>query len=166
VKKSKLGFTLIELAIVLSILILIVAITLPRLVSDDRMIIVNELNSLYTAVLEVQHKALVSNTQQVLTIDINKHCYHWLGKSHSLHHSNQFGYLSGVKGPPSNPTMPLQNSCSFYKHQIVFYPDGHIDPGSVYMIGLKSNLMYALCIGISQVSFVRKYYFNRTWKLV
>ncbi|HJM68486.1 MAG TPA: type II secretion system protein [Candidatus Babeliales bacterium] len=166
VKRSNHGFSLIELTIVLCIIVLIVTITLPRLIWNDRMIMLSELNSLYTATLETQHRALVSNTKQVLTINTSNHSYHWLGKSHFLHHAIQFGHLPGAKGPPSSPTVPIHSSCSFQRSQIVCHPDGHIDPGSAYMIGLKSNLMYALCIGVSQVSFVRKYYFNRMWKLV
>ena len=164
--RHKLGFTLIELTIAIAIIVLIVALTLPRMISHDRMAVAHELNSLHTTVISLQHKAMVSNTRQVLTIDPQHHSYSWPGHTHKLHHGVRFGYLPHVKGPPSSPTRPIRSACSLRGNQIVVHSDGHIDPGSVYMIALKSNVMYALCIGVSQVSFVRKYRYTRTWNLV
>jgi prepilin-type N-terminal cleavage/methylation domain-containing protein len=163
-QRNKTGFSLIEVSIVVCIVVIIVSLGLPTLGFYRHMDITNELDTLYLTIAQLQHAALTSNTKQVLNIDVRNNAYHWNGQTHKLRSTVNFGSLPYAKGPPSSPTIPIHNPCTFHKNQIIFYPDGHIESGSVYMIALKSNFMYAICIGVTQVSFIRKYRYNQGWK--
>ena len=74
----------------------------------------------------------------------------------------KFGFLLGAKGPPSSPSTPINSGITFKKvednvYKALFYADGKIQAGTVYLIDKDQQFMMALTCPISQVSCIRKY---------
>lgn len=78
-----------------------------------------------------------------------------------------FGFLENAKGPPAEPKKLIKISVTFPKvedvtknYTVVFWVDGKISPGTIYLRSKKKNYMTAITCPISQVSLIRKYYYN------
>jgi hypothetical protein len=112
----------------------------------------------------LQQAAMMSNAPKTLSFDIKKCCYSYGGTSEPLSNSVEFGTLAGAMGPPSNPTRQIQAPITFENERIVFYPDGIIQPGTVYLISKDKQVMYALSSPVSQFSYMRIYKYDGSWK--
>jgi hypothetical protein len=78
----------------------------------------------------------------------------------------RFGFIPGVSGPPSSPGKPITNPITFKdfgqgKYKVILFVDGKIQPGTVYFVDKNRNFMMALTCPISQVSFIRKYNYDK-----
>ncbi len=160
------GFTLIELMITVALCALVVTLTVVNVSFLNRGIVRSELNRLYSTCNYLRQCALASGKVQVLDIDFNKGCYSFDGKTEKLNTPVLFGVVPDVKGPPSSPQSMIRSSVTFKKNQIVFYPDGIISSGTVYLTDRDRTSFYALSSGIAQVSHLRKYSYNGKWMLL
>ena len=88
-------------------------------------------------------------------------------RNSSLPHTVQFGVLPGIMGPPATPTHAITQPITFVGNKILFYPEGIIQAGAIYLKDTKNRVQYALSSGVSTVSYLRKYqYTGGEWKLL
>lgn len=171
--KTSKSFSVVELVVVMAILTIVLSVSVPRVTNLDRYFMLNELEKMFMTFSYLQQKAIAGNCVQELTFDEtnrtfcyngpnNKACVQILGKGVN------FGFIAGVKGPPSNPTNLITKAITFSpskeKPTVQFYPDGKIRPGTVYLVDKNKTFMGALTCPISGVSYMRKYrFYNKKW---
>ena len=157
------GFSLIELSIVLLLIALLVTLSGTQTSFLDRMVLRNELEQLYTTCSYLQRSAIATNKKQQLTFDIPRNRYRYHQTEHALSTRIRFGTAAGVKGPPGDPKQLINNPISFKNNTITFHPDGVIEPGTVYITDSKQQYTYALSCAVAQVSYLRKYQYTGKW---
>lgn len=160
------GFSLIELSIVILLCTIIMGLGLACGSFIYRALVRQEAEKLALVCRYLQHAAMMSNEPKMLMFDLKQHCYSYDGCSVRLSNQVKFGVLEGVKGPPSKPAHFIESPISFKDGRIIFYPDGIIQSGTVYLIGKNAQIMYALSCPISQVSYVRIYKYDGSWQCV
>lgn len=155
------AFSIIELAATLALIVLLLAIIIPRQNFFTDVLLKNELEHLFTTFSYLQQKAIASNQPQTLLFNEKNNSYSWpLGARvavHTLSPQVQFGYVKNTKGPPSSPKKQIIKSITFKENSVIFSPDGKITPGTVYLVDNKKKFFKALTCPIAQVSFIRKY---------
>jgi len=165
-KKLAQGFSLIELLIVLAIVAIIMGLAMTNLSFFDRILLRAELNKLQTTCLYAQRYAMTTNKKQILTIDKTNKSYRFNGRIEKLAPSIDFGFIAGTQGPPSSPHHAISSPITFKNETIVFEPNGIIQPGTIYLVDAKKQSMCALSSAVSQVSFLRKYRYDRKWDII
>ena len=115
-----------------------------------------------------QQKALMTNVAQVITLDAtgSVHGYTLGAVREQLPRSIIFGAPAGIKGPPATPTHGIDFPITFKNSQIIFYPDGVISAGTVYLTNTNKTVLYALTSGVGAVSFLRAYRYDKEWQLL
>ena len=158
------GFSLIELAIVITLVGVMATIVLVHGTYMYRAVVRQEIEKLAITCRYLQHAAMMSNRHHVLVFDRKARSYSYQGGRECLPPSVEFGVFDGAKGPPSNPIRQIQAPISFENERIIFHPDGIIQPGTVYLISKDKQAMYALSSPVSQVSYMRIYKYDGSWK--
>lgn len=164
----KQGFSLIELLVVISLFIFIITITYPRLSFINNQLLTAEIEKLYTTFSFLQQKAIASNEKQelIFTTTNNSYTYKYAGKSftHTFPNQIKFGYLKNSNGPPSSPSKLITQAITFRSknnlNKANFFSNGKISPGTAYLIDKEEKFMKALTCPISQVSYIRKYFYQ------
>ncbi len=160
------GFSLIELMIALAIFCLIITLTYTNVSFLEQSMVHHEINKLASIAHYLAGRARTTNQEQVLQFDRFARSYTFNGRKETLPMGIEFGVLSSVKGPPSNPIQAIANPITFKQEKIIFHPQGIMQPGTVYLIHKKSQQMYALSCAVAQVSFLRKYRYDKRWILM
>lgn len=160
------GFSIIELMVTISLCALMVTLTLVNVSFLDRGTVRSEIDKLYSVCMYVQQCALTSSKELEIVFDTTENSYTFSGRTETLYPSVRFGFVSGTKGPPSSPQKKIKSGITFKKNKIIFYPDGVISSGTVYMTDTGEKTLYALSNGISQLSHLRKYSYTGNWKLL
>ena len=165
------SFSIIELMIVLSALTVLVAITVPRFLDLKKRALIHDLEYLSMVCSYLQQKAIASHKTLYLTFNQTNQCYVYQGLKNKittipLSSGILFGFIEGVKGPPGDPTKAITSSITFESekqeiYHITFFYDGKISPGTVYLVDTKKKFMGALTCTLSQVSYIRKYLYNK-----
>lgn len=164
-KKKRAAFTLIELMVVICLCALLAGFAMVHLSFLDRTIARAEIDKLATVCVYLQQLAIATNTEKHLIFDIQKNEYHFDAYHEKLPQHLKFGCLPGVFGPPGNPVHSVEKVITFPGHKICFYPTGIISSGTVYLTDKKGHYQYALSNAVSQVSYLRMYRYDGTWKL-
>ena len=159
------AFTLIELLVVLCLVALISSLALVHVSVFNSTLVRVELDKLVNACQYMQQLAIATNKEQHLILDIHKHEYHFHTYREKLSPYVRFGVLPGVKGSPGNPVASTAQAITFPSHRICFYPTGIISSGTVYFVDATKQCLYALSNAVSQVSYLRMYRYDGTWKL-
>ena len=159
------AFTLIELMLVLAIFTLFTSLIMLNLNHLNNSQIYQELSLFQAHMQSLQQQAVAQGVQKEMKFALADNTYEWLGHSHALSKHIRFGIQHNIKGPPSNPTHTLTSPCTFADNAVIFYPDGIIRPGTVYLID-SGNRLFALSCAVSSVSFLRKYRYDGKWKLL
>jgi prepilin-type N-terminal cleavage/methylation domain-containing protein len=164
VKSSRPGVTLLELIIVMALMSLIIATGAQFLSMYDRTLAHHELEHMYSLSMYLQRRAVIEHRTLELVFNQENNSYSWLDSSHQFARPVTYGILDAVKGPPSHPEKIVLNPISFIHRKLVFFPDGSISAGTIYVIDTHKSCLYALTCGISQVALLRQYrYDNGTW---
>lgn len=163
-RSNRSAFTLIELLVVIALIMMTIGLTLQQFSSCSRSVR-TELELLYQTSLYMQRRALVMRQKQILYLDIEHNAYSFENREHRLPSGVKFGILP-AKGPPASPSKPLEKSSTFKNNQIVFYPEGVIEPGSVYLIDENKSQLYALTVAVAPYSYLRTYCYADTWRLL
>ncbi len=163
---SKSGFSLIELMVVLAIIAII-----TMLVGTSKVLVTDiatrlELDKLHAVCQYAQRYAMASNQTQTITFNIAANTYRFHAREEKLTSGVQFGFIQGAKGPPAHPTSLLSKPITFLQECITFYPDGIIQAGTIYLVNANKTNMYALSNAVSQVSHVRTYKYDGSWRLI
>jgi prepilin-type N-terminal cleavage/methylation domain-containing protein len=160
------GFSLIELMITLTLCALIVTLTVVNVSFLHRGTVRNEVEKLYAACMYLQQRALSGNQECLLELDEQRQEYRFDGKVERLDLAVRFGAPSTVKGPPSEPRAIIKSAITFPGKHIIFYPDGVISSGTVYLTDTEKSTVYALSSAVAQISHLRKYGYTDSWKLL
>lgn len=165
-RRNSVGFTLVELCLVVLLFAIVTALTSAQLSFIHRMIVRAELEQLYATCCVMQRRALLEGLPQKLQFDLVSNSYRYQKTVHKLPTSVRFGAAPGVKGPPSGPENVITSPVTFKDNQIIFYPDGVIQSGAVYMTDMRRRCTYALSCAVSKVSYLRKYQYTTQWRLL
>ena len=165
---SDTGFFILEVAAVIFVIILVIAMSWPFLWFHDKLGIQHDLQKIYNAVLYLQQKAKSNFETEYLTFDIAKRTFTYNQQTYTLSSNVDFGTAPGIKGPPSAPKKDILTPITFDSKRIAFYPDGTISAGIVYMFDRKTKETFALTSSVSYISFIRKYKFiiGSGWTLI
>ncbi|MDR3646329.1 MAG: prepilin-type N-terminal cleavage/methylation domain-containing protein [Candidatus Babeliales bacterium] len=159
------GFSLIELCITIALFALIATITFPSIWFLRRQQVVSEVDKLFSVFSYLQQAAIASNKDLVLQFDSQNNSYSFESSKIKLSEQTKFSIKQDLKGPPSSPVNTLTKPITFMNNQVVFYADGKMQPGTVYLTDSKKHYLYAITIPISQVSLIRKYKYINKWIL-
>lgn len=167
---KKTSFSLIEIMIGLSIVMIICAFLPVRFFDFERAMLFHELDMFFVTFSYLQQRAIACQSSQELIFDLKKNSYSYLQSTGKLFvrilpQTVSFGFFQGAHGPPSDPRFPIKTSLTFPMQQgniqIVFFADGKITPGTVYLVDKQRKNMVALTVPVSQVSYVRKYDYHQ-----
>lgn len=161
--RNKAGFSLVEVLVVISLLMIIAQLSMVSIAAFKGLVVASELNKLYATAHYLQRLATSTQKKQILHFDAKNNCYCHNGKMEKLAQSVRFGAPDGTSGPPAQPTHLIQDPISFAQHEMVFYPDGIISPGCVYIT--DGSCAYALSSGVGSIAHVRTYKYNGAWSL-
>lgn len=164
--QNKTGFTLVELMVSLSIFCILIVLALTNSSFMQQSLAHSEIDKLYTIAHYLQRRAQFTNQEQILQFDRYGRSYSFNGRTEKLAQGIDFGTLATVKGPPSTPTHIIANPITFQGERITFHPQGIMQPGTVYFVHKELSCAYALSCAVSQVSFLRKYRYDKQWLLM
>lgn len=154
---------LVDLLLCLAILVIIIGLAAGNLSFLNRHLVATETEKLYAACLYMQRMAMASGQEQQILLDQKTQTYVYGATEQKLPVGVIFGFIPGVKGPPSTPLTPIRSAITFPESTILFYPNGLIQPGTVYLTDKDATCMYALSCPVSQVSYVRRYRYADGW---
>lgn len=140
----KAGFSLIEILVTLALIGLIIFLFSINLSLNRAGIIKIELEKLYTIAIYLQKKAIIENKRQELYFE-KENSYKFNNTIYKLDKSVVFTGINSFKG-----------------HKIIFYPDGIISPGAIYLTDRHNNAIYKLTCAIGSINYLRKYKYNKT----
>ena len=162
-KKS--GFTLVEMMVTLALLAFLVGAISLNISFLSSLSVRSDIEALRVVCMCAQRKAIATNSECVIALDLAGNCYMCDGQVFTLHKDTMFGVLPDIKGPPANPTVSITHPITFKQQKIVCYPDGIISAGAVYLADKSKRVQYALSSGVAQVSYLRTYRYDGTWQL-
>ncbi|MEX0848753.1 MAG: prepilin-type N-terminal cleavage/methylation domain-containing protein [Candidatus Dependentiae bacterium] len=162
-QKKSLGFSLLEMLIVLALVSLTLYLSFGQLRFLKRGYACAELDSLYQTCLYMQRHAMVTGKTCDITLNLVDNSYQFNNQQCQLAQGIQFDVLPYVKGPPSTPTKLLSKPCSFKNNHISFSKDGSMSAGAVYITDVAHNCLYALSSSVSSYSYLRKYRYAGKW---
>lgn len=160
------GFSLIELMVSLAIFCLVITLTFSNVSFLEQSVAHSEIDKLYFVAHYLQRRAQMTNQEQELQFDRFGKSYSFNGRKEMLPQGIEFGTLPGIKGPPSSALHAITNPITFKGEKIIFHPQAIMQSGTVYLIHKKSQNMYALSCAVAQVSFLRKYRYDKRWILM
>lgn len=161
------GSLIINLGIALALILFLLSMSLPSISFMRRFLLHTELEKLYNIFYYLQQRAIATNQDHLLHFDIQNNRFYTDILSEQLPSGLRFDFLPGAHGPPSSPTKPITSPITFKKNRVVFYADGTITAGTIYLVDHDHNSMYALTSPISQISFVRIYHYSKgSWALL
>ena len=163
---NRCGFSLIELMLTVALLALIVTLCLYSSNWLSYTIVRAQLEQLQAACRACQCQAIATHKEQRLVFDSSYTSYQALGSTYFFTKGIKGGCAPGVKGPPSKPVASPVKPCTFEDNMIVFYPDGIISSGVLYVLDTKTGRQYALSSGVGHTSFLRLYYYDGAWHSV
>lgn len=153
------GSSLIELTTTITVIVIIYAIAIPALSYVNKTMLNLELENIYTLFTYLKQKSITSNQAHKLVFNVKQNSYTYQINNkkvlRKLPYNLKIEILEKSFGPPSKKTGPLNKPVTFVNNTVIFYSDGKISPGSLY---LKSgNNMVAITCPISQIAYIRKY---------
>ncbi|MFH1253878.1 MAG: hypothetical protein V1646_00410 [bacterium] len=174
------SFSLVELLIFLSLILVMVTIAVPRLDFFSNYLLSHELNKIFVTFSYLQQKAIASNKKYSIVFDQINNSYSYQAENSNimiqLAEGVSFGFIDGVMGPPSSPTKKIEkfinlekiinNSDRKHGDEMSFWPNGRISHGTIYLVDKSHKRMGALTCSVSQVSYIRRYKCeNSVWKI-
>jgi len=164
--KTQAAFTLVELMVSLALFSILIVLAITNTSFMQQSLVHSEIDKLYTIAHYLQRRAQLTHKDQVLQFDRYGRSYSFNGRKELLAKGIEFGTLATIKGPPSTPTHEITNPITFNGERITFKPQGIMQPGTVYFVHKELNCAYALSCAVAQVSFLRKYRYDKRWLLM
>jgi len=163
---NKHGFSLIESMIAIGLVTIIAGLALWNMHLFSGVVVRADIEKLYTVCVYLRQKAVSTQQEQVLEFDFKNNTYRYDSGLHYLNSGVVYGFIEGVKGPPSAPQKHIAKCSTFDRDRITFYPDGVIQSGTLYVTDSAGKTLYALTCGIGQISFLRKYRYDNSWHIL
>lgn len=155
------------MALTLCLVVILTTLTLTLTSHLNRFIVHAELEKLTILFLHAQQKAIMLNKDFTIACDIHSHCYTFESTCYTLCRGIQFGYLEGAMGPPSNPQKNITKPITYTNNTIVFFKDGTVSSGTLYIIDNHRQALYALTTQVGTLPFIRKYRYEKNcWILL
>ena len=151
--------------IVLCLCMLVASLGIMQISFLDSSIIHAELDKLAAVCDYLQQRAITTNTEQILTCNLQTNSYDSQIVHEKITHSARFGFLPNAMTMGSN-AHSIKKAITFVDNLIHFYPTGIISSGTIYLIDNKKQFMYALSNAVSKVSHLRLYRYDGAWKLL
>ncbi|MBA3954817.1 hypothetical protein H0X48_05865 [Candidatus Dependentiae bacterium] len=165
-KTNVYGISLLEVTLSVSVLLLIVSLSMPLFVMHNRLFVKAELENIYGLMLYLQRKASVEQQIQTLILDVKKSSYRAHGEYTKLARDVVFAQPAFITDK-NTQFKGFAKSSTFKNNTVVFYPDGTITSGSLFLTDSKHSCAYALTCGVGKVGFIRKYrYSGNKWVLL
>lgn len=161
--KNNSGFSIIEVMVVLTLILIIVSMIFVHISYSRRCMVCCYAHQLDIICRYLQLTAMIRKNTQILKFDINAGAYSYNTVTERLPDSVQFNFIDGAKGPPSLPSKPLKSAITFKNNEIIFYPDGIISSGTLYLTSKDKQVMYALSSPVAQISSLRVYNYDGSW---
>lgn len=153
----KTGFNLIEILIYITILGLILALFSNIMHFNQNSFIKLELDKIYITCIYLQKKAILTQEKQILFLDSENNLYKFENITHKLNKNVIFGITKNMVGSPGAPDNIIKKPISFQKNKIIFYQDGIISSGSLYLTDLNRSVVYSLTCSVATINYLRKY---------
>lgn len=163
---TKVGFTLVELSIVVALCMIVATLVMVHGSYMNRFLVHEEIEKLALVCRYLQNSALTTNQEKTLAFDPINKTYSYDGVVERIARAVKFGVIDGAQGPPSNPCHPITKPITFKNNTITFYGNGIIQSGTVYLVSNDKHVMYALSNSVSQISHLRIYKYDGTWRYV
>jgi prepilin-type N-terminal cleavage/methylation domain-containing protein len=165
---KQLGFTLLEITVTLSILLLAIHLTYSIQKIFDRSLVALEVERLTAMIYATQQRSFIENTSQKIWFTTQPSGYK---RDHEpfncLTNGVYFGTPSSVRGPPSRPQHLPQNPITFPNNALTLYCDGTAQAGTLYLTDNRKTCCYALTVGVAPDVFLRSYrYTNKGWQII
>jgi len=157
------GFLLIELVVILALMSLSVILLQGAFSTPSAGYVRTSLDRLYATCLMAQKRAMMTGVPQKIILELNRGAYRYGAENIVLPKGVEFGFFSGVQGPPATPNKILTTACTFAQNTIICSPEGSLSSGTIYLVDSKKTVLYALSSGVGSVSFVRKYRYAKGW---
>lgn len=151
------GFFILEISVAIFVIMLLVVMVWPFLWFRDQLGAQHDMQVLYNSVMYLHQRAKSNFKLKSLEFDQKNRSFKYNNQSHTLSSGVEFGSIPDIKGPPSSPKKQIDNPITFEGNKILFYPDGAISAGTVYLVDKKKHQIFALSISVSYISFIRKY---------
>jgi prepilin-type N-terminal cleavage/methylation domain-containing protein len=151
------GFSLLEMIIVLGLVLVIVRFSMGAFSFFDRVLVRHELERLYMLFIALQRRAILEMREYRLTLDIVGNSYTVGNHKELLARGVMFGTTADVKGPPSNSAQVIVRPATFPHATVVFYPDGKIQAGTIYLTDKNNSCAYALSCPVGEITYIRRY---------
>jgi type II secretory pathway pseudopilin PulG len=166
------AFTILEMILVLTILTILCALSIPAFIDYDRQLVVQELEKIEVILRYLQQRAMVTQHVQSFTLTVTANSYAYNTVRHTMPDCVCYGYLQAAYGPPGDPTASITSVATFPTpangvYDIKIFPNGKISAGALYIRTINQTRMGALTCTVSQVSYLRKYmYESGQWVLL
>ncbi len=169
------AFTLVEMLISLSVVMVFLGLSVPRFINKDERFLLDELDTLFMTFSYLQQKAQTDHKKIMLVFEHDRNRYYFTDdhekkRWHALNQVVSFGYLKSARGAPAKHKKLIKQAITFpagghkRKNYVTFFPNGKISPGSIYLIDKKQKHMVALTCSIMSVASIRKYiYRHKKW---
>lgn len=165
------GFTLFEVLLTLLLVSIIIGIGSSYIFVIRSALVKVELERLHIVFVYLNRLSILQSHTLELKFDSKNNTYSYADihgniKINNLSKDVIFGTLPGLKGPPSAPINNIVNPISFKDNNVIFYSDGKISSGTVYVTDKKFSCMYAISIPVSDFPYIRKYHYKDKWMLL
>jgi hypothetical protein len=156
------GYALLQLGIALSLVMVICMVSVPHRLFMQHRLVKTEIEKLMLMFRYIQRTALACNQDQQLAVHVDDNWYEAIGRREQLPKEVQFAVVSGVYGPPSHPEKPLTKPVTYKNNHIMFYANGTIQAGALYLVDTKKDVLYGLSTAVSSIAQVRAYRYDFT----
>jgi len=160
---TRVGYLLFELLVVLVLIAIVALATMGTGSWQSHQLLRYEVDTLYYAIIAASQRALCRGTLERLSFP-TRTSWRSAATEHTLAESVTFGTIPQLKGPPSHPVTTVTDPISFVGHGIICYPNGQVQPGTVYFTDEQQHV-YAITCPVSSISYMRRYrYVDGRWE--
>lgn len=132
----------------------------------DQLLVKSELSALYATCCYAQQIAQMEYAPCDIVCDVKKGSYTCKEHRRVLPKSIMFGVKDGVYGPPAAAHTLVTHPITF-KHSLVrSTAQGLLSPGTIYMIDKGYRYQYALSCSVTQVSYIRCYWYDTRFHIM
>ena len=122
-----------------------------------------DLALLRLALRSMAYKA-VATAQTCIARCVGTHALMFDGREYTYSDNLVLGVLPGIYGPPSHPQRLVTQPVTYQNSAIICYPEGTIQPGTLYFTDAARTQQYALTTPVSAFSYIRLYdYSHGKW---
>jgi len=162
----KRGYLLFEMLVALAIIVVVLLIGLQGFSWHSHALVRTEVELLYGVMLAASQHAISTGMPCEIFLQ-DSSSYRYLDTLYQLPEGVHFGAPSFVLGPPSAPERPITTFSTWPDHRIIFYADGKVKPGALYVSDDTGSCVYAMSCAVGVVTYIRTYrYDHGVWMVV